>query len=339
MYLVVLLAVALAAVGCCLAAGALRRALEVRLASTDAEVRRLADASLLGDRGAREVRQEVSAVREVLDRIQVREEERREREEQSWASLQRMSSILSGSQRVGRAGERVLEEVLGSLPPSMLERDFRVNGRVVEFALVLPDGKRLPIDSKWSAERELQVLDGPAEGDDRERAILAVERIVARRAKEVSGYRDPSVTAPLAVAAVPDAAYAILRRAHVDAYRLGVIVVPYSMALPIALALHALASRPGGVGDVQSCLADVGAVLVAMEATLENKLERASSMLANGAGELRGQVGQARGALARAHAHALDEPSAETSPPAEIPEPGGGWSRWADEANLAPVEA
>lgn len=339
MYLLVVLAVALAAVGCWLAAGALRRALEARLASTDAEVRRLADASLLGDRGAREVRQEVSAVREVLDRIQVREEERREREEEAWASLHRMSSVLSGSQRVGKAGERVLEDVLGSLPPSMLERDFRVNGRVVEFALVLPDGRRLPIDSKWSAERELHVLDGPSEGDERERAVLAVERIVARRAKEVSGYRDPSLTAPLAVAAVPDAAYAVLRRAHVDAYRLGVIVVPYSMALPIVLALHAIASRLGGVGDVESCLADVGAVLVAIEATLENKLERASSMLANGTAELRGQVGQARSALARAHEHGLDGSAARDSPPAELPEPGEAWSGWADEADLASVEA
>jgi len=308
---VVLAIVAVALVAGWLAAAALRRVLDARLASTDAEVRRLTDASLLGDRGAREVRQEVSAVREVLDRIQVRAEERREREEQAWAHLQRMSSVLSGSRLVGRAGERVLDEVLRSLPPSMLERDFRVNGRVVEFALVLPDGKRLPIDSKWLAERELQLLDGLAEGEERERAVFAVERIVARRAKEVSGYRDLSLTAPLAVAAVPDAAYAVLRRAHVDAYRVGVIVVPYSTALPIVLALHVLASRLGGVGDVQSCLADVGAVLDAVAATLENKLERASTMLANGTGELRGHVGQARTAVARAREHGLDAISAE----------------------------
>src|SRR2546426_8257201 len=307
--------VAVALVSGWVATSAFRRVLDARLASMDAEMRRLTDASLLGDRGAREVRQEVSAVREVLDRIQVREEERREREEQAWAHLQRMSSVLSGSQRVGRAGERVLDEVLGSLPPSMLERDFRVNGRVVEFALVLPDGKRLPIDSKWPAERELQLLDGPAEGEERERAVLAVERIVARRAKEVSGYRDPSLTAPLAVAAVPDAAYAVLRRAHVDAYRAGVIVVPYSTALPIGLALHVLTSRPGRRGDVQSRLADLGAVLDAMEATLENKLERASTMLANGTGELRGHVGQARTAVARAREHGLDATPAEPAPP------------------------
>jgi len=315
----VLVVLTLAAAGGWLIASALRRAVEARLASTDAEVRRLADASLLGDRGSREVRQEVSAVREALDRLQVREEERREREELAWTALHKVSSVLAGSQRVGRAGERILDEVLGCLPPSMLERDFRVNGRVVEFALVLPDGKRLPIDSKWSAERELQVLDRPVDADERDRAILGIERVVARRAREVSGYRDPSLTAPLAVAAVPDAAYAVLRRAHIEAYRMGVIVVPYSTALPIVLALHALAARLGGGGDLQSCLADLGAILDAVEATLENKLERAASMLTNATGELRGQVGQARTVVSRSRRTGPDETS-DRSPAIDPPE-------------------
>src|SRR3989454_2651059 len=137
--------VAVALVSGWVATSAFRRVLDARLASTDAEMRRLTDASLLGDRGAREVRREVSAVREVLDRIQVREGERREREEQAWAHLQRMSSVLSGSQRVGRAGERVLDEGLGSLPPPVLESHFRVNGRGVGIALVPPPRQRLPV--------------------------------------------------------------------------------------------------------------------------------------------------------------------------------------------------
>src|SRR5207253_8991856 len=182
-----------------------------------------------------------------------------------------------GSQAAGQAGERILHEVLGSLPPSMLERHYMDNWRLVEFALRLDAGPRLPNDYKWPAVKELAVLDDGANAHDRQEAALAVERIVARRVREVSGYRDPALTAPLAVAAVPDAAYAVLRRAHVEAYRQGVVVVPYSTALPILLALHVLASRLGAAGDVQSCLADVGAVLDAMEATLENKLERAST--------------------------------------------------------------
>jgi hypothetical protein len=130
------------------AVGGARRALEAKLAATDTEVRRLADAAFMGERGAGEMRGDVSAVRRVLDQLEAREEERRIREDESWEALRRVTSLLAGSQRTGRVGENVLGEALGHLPPSLLERDFRVNGRVVEFALVMADGRRLPIDSK-----------------------------------------------------------------------------------------------------------------------------------------------------------------------------------------------
>src|SRR5205814_1203739 len=83
---------------------------------------------------------------------------------------------------------------------------FRVGGRVVEFGLVLPDGRRLPVDSKWTADRELQALADCEDPAERERLCKLVERAVTDRAREVSAYRDPAVTAPFGVAAVPDEA-------------------------------------------------------------------------------------------------------------------------------------
>jgi DNA anti-recombination protein RmuC len=65
--------------------------------------------------------------------------------------VRRLSTVLAGGTSKGRAGENVLREHLAELPPGMLVTDFRVNGRVVEFGLLLPDGRRLPVDSKWSA--------------------------------------------------------------------------------------------------------------------------------------------------------------------------------------------
>jgi hypothetical protein len=280
--------------------GALRRGIEARLSTTDAELRRMGDASAWRERSADQMRQEITAFRGALDQMRSREEERRAREDQGWATLHRVAAVLAGGQRAGKAGENVLRESLAHLPPGMVVTDFRVNGRVVEFGLVLPDGKRLPVDSKWSADRELQALAQATDPVERDRLIRAIERAVADRAREVCGYRDPAVTAPVGVAAVPDAAYAVLRRAHADAYRQGVIVIPYSMALPVVLFLHTLVSRFGGASDVQACLADLAAVLDAMEGTLENKVARASAMLANAAEDLRGQVGKARGSLARA---------------------------------------
>jgi hypothetical protein len=294
--------------GLWLAASALRRTLDARLATTDAELRRLGDATAWRERTADQMRLEVSTFRGAIDQLNAREEERRAREEQGWATLHRVAAVLAGGQRMGQAGENVLRECLSHLPPSMVVTDFRVGGRVVEFGLVLPDGKRLPIDSKWSANRELQSLADAADSEDRARLTRAVERAVVERAREVCAYLDPAVTAPVGVAAVPDAAYAVLRRAHADAYRQGVIVIPYSMALPVVLFLHALVSRFGGAGDVGSCLADLAAVLDAMEGTLENKVAKASTMLVNAAEDLRGQVGKARGsvALARQERASLD---------------------------------
>ena len=288
------------------AVGAVRRSVEARLDTTGAELRRLGDSAAWREQGATEIRREMSAFREGFDQMRAREEERRAREEESWAVLHRVASVLSGGQRAGRAGENVLSEVLASLPPSMVVSDFRVNGRVVEFGLVLPDGRRLPVDSKWPADRELQALAQASDPEQRGRLVKVIERTVADRAREVAAYRDPAVTAPVGVAAVPDAAYAVLRRAHSDAYRQGVIVVPYSMALPILLFLFSLAATFGSIGDVDSCLADLAAALDAMEATIENKVARACTMLVNGTEELRGQVGKARGTLARARDGAGD---------------------------------
>jgi hypothetical protein len=246
------------------------------------------------------MRREIQAFRESLELMHAREHERRVREDDAWASLQRVTSVLAGSQRTGRVGENVLREALANLPPSMVVTDFRVNGRIVEFGLVLPDGRRLPIDSKWTADRELQALATATDPMERERLTKAVESEVVRRSKEVAGYLDPAVTAPLAVAAVPDAAYALLRRAHADAYRNGVVVISYSQALPFVLFLYGVMARLGGAVDAQSCLADVAAVLDLMESTLENKLARAATMLTNGSEELRGQMGKARSTIARA---------------------------------------
>jgi len=297
--LAVILGVA-AVAGCLGAVLSVRRTLDLRLGTTDVELRRLGDTNLLRDSGSESLRQEMASVRGAFEEMRVRESERRVREEESWAVLHRMAAVLSGGQRAGRAGETVLREALSHLPPSMVESDFRVNGRVVEFGLLLPDGRRLPIDSKWPAERELQAYLHAEDPAERDRLARVIERTVADRAREVSAYRDPAVTTAVGVAAVPDAAYALLRKAHADAFRQGVIVISYSMALPVALFLHTIVSRYGSAGDVESCLSDLARMLDAIEGTLENKVARASTMLANGAEEMRGHLGKARATLARA---------------------------------------
>ncbi|MGH2686220.1 MAG: DNA recombination protein RmuC, partial [Actinomycetota bacterium] len=238
-------------------------------------------------------------------------EARSRAEETIWDAVRRMESVVAGGGARGRAGENVLEESLSTLPAGMLVRDFSVGGRRVEFALVLPDGRRLPVDSKWTAVRELEGLDGEEDHDRRRVLCRKIEDEVTRRAREVEGYIDPLLTTPFAVACVPDAAFAVCRKAHGEAFARRIVLVSQSNALPVLLTLYALAARYGAGGDVEGCLADLEGLLGAMEQTLENKVARASTMLQNAADEWRTHVGKARGALARGRGVTVVEPPGE----------------------------
>jgi DNA recombination protein RmuC len=260
---------------------------------------RLSDALSRRTRDEGDLRGDLSRTREILESLRSRSEERQRAEEDGWQVIRRLEAVLLGSAARGRAGENLLHEALSSLPPGMVLRDFQVNGKRVEFALVVPDGRRLPVDSKWAALREVQTLEEAEEPAVREAAARRVEEEVSRRAREVSSYVDASLTTPFAVACIPDAAYAACRRAHGDAFARGVVLVPYSTALPVLLSLFALAARYGGNGDARESLADLDVLLDSMEQTLENKVTRAATMLSNAADELRTQVGRARGAVAR----------------------------------------
>jgi DNA recombination protein RmuC len=276
--------------------------LEARLEVQSAELRRLADAAAARDGGTDQVRAEIASARRALESLQIRDEERRASDGESRDVVRRLATVLAGGAGKGRAGENVLREHLSELPPGMLACDVRIGGKVVEFALVLPDGRRLPIDSKWTGLAELEALEAAGTPVEREACARAVERVVALRAREVAQYLDPAVTAPVAVAAIPDAAYDVLKRAHADAFVRGVVVVPYTTALPIVLFLYALVQRFGDAADVSASLAEVATLLTSMEGVLENKFARAATMLANGSDELRSHVGKARASVARARA-------------------------------------
>jgi uncharacterized membrane-anchored protein YhcB (DUF1043 family) len=267
-----------------------------------AELRRLADAAAQRELSNEQMRSGMEGARRALDELRAREQERRANDAEQREVVRRLATVLAGGASKGRSGEQVLREHLSQLPPGMLSADFRVNGKVVEFGLVLPDGRRLPIDSKWTAMSELEALEASVDAVERDRCVRAVEKAVVARTKEVAQYLDPALTAPLAVAAVPDAVYAVLKRAHADAYRLGVIVVPYSDALPIVLFLFELVRRYGDATDVQAGLADIAGALDAMEAIVENRFAKAATMVTNGADEFRSQLGKARGSIARTNA-------------------------------------
>jgi len=317
---VVVAAVALAG-GLAIGVGVARRrpgdaALRAQLQIQAGELRRIADQGAQRDLAAEQLRQGLDGARRALDELRTRDQERRVQDADQREVVKRLATVLAGGSSKGRAGEHILRSQLAELPPGMLCTDFRVNGKVVEFGLMLPDGRRLPIDSKWTALAELEALEAAADPTDRDACARAVERAVASRAKEVAQYLDPTLTAPVAIAAVPDAAYDALKRAHADAFARGVVIVPYGSALPITLFLYSLVRRFGDADDVQAVLSELAVVLDALESVVENRVQKAATMLANGADELRSQLGKARGSIARANGPAAPRPAGD--PPLTI---------------------
>ena len=255
-----------------------------------AELRgRLESGGLTQESQAAEIRERLSQTQAVVERLGSALSARQSIEEEARTSLKRLESVIAGSSTRGAAGENILEEALKHLPPEMLQRNVWVGGKVVELALRLPGGKLLPIDSKWVSSGALEQLAEPGL-DAQRRAQLTgqVEREVERRVREVSQYIDPAATSTFALAVIPDAAYDVCRGAIVAAHNRHVMVVGYAMALPYLLTLYQLHlqfARTVDMEKLQSALIDVERHLDTLEGILDNKLQRALTMLQNAYGE------------------------------------------------------
>ncbi len=239
-------------------------------------------------------------------------EERGRLEEAATEAVTRIERLVTGSSSRGRAGENLLSAALGEFPQEMVIRDFRLGGKVCEFALRLPDEKVLAVDSKWVGLDLVNRLEATEDPPAREELRKQVEQLACSRIKEVAGYIELSVTAPLAVMAVPDAVYACCRKAHRMAQDRRVIIVSYSLALPLLLGLWNLYrgySRSvdheqllGRIHEVSICLRELGD-------RIEGRLARGLTIAGNALGEMRGLVADARACVA-----AIERASRESEP-------------------------
>ena len=237
------------------------------------------------DAAASELRDRMAQTQAALEGFRSAINARQQVEDDSRQSLRRLEAIIAGSSTRGAAGENILEEALRHLPPDMMQRNVWVKGKVVEFGLRLPGGKLLPLDSKWTSSAALEELSAP-DCDVARRSQLAaqVEKEVEKRIREVSQYIDPSTTAPFAIAAIPDGAYSVCRSAFAEAHRRHVIIVGFSMTLPYLLSLYQLHlqfARSVDMENLQASLMDVDRQLDALEGVLENRLQKAITMLSN----------------------------------------------------------
>jgi len=185
------------------------------------------------------LQQALAAAQQTLSELRRYDEEARRQQEELGRFVTRLDAILTGSASRGAAGEHILETFLEQLPAEFKVFDLPIRNRRVEFAFRLPNGKHVPVDSKWVGARQLTELDETASAEARRE----LEQLLDQRVEEVRAYLDPDLTLGFAVIAVPDAVYRWTQRRHAHALAKGVIVISYSMAIPYFLTLLHLALR------------------------------------------------------------------------------------------------
>lgn len=237
------------------------------------------------------LQKEIAEAHRLVEAVRTELAERKERDKEVGRAVAHLEAVLAGSPGKGAAGENILEEAFSGFPPDMVERGFRVRGKVVEYALVLAGtGKRLPIDSKWPATGELERLLSETDPGERRRTVTEIQAAVRRKIREVAQYIDPLVTTDQAIAAVPDAVSPYCGELSYEAYRQGVILMPYSLIVPYVLNLFSLHLKYAQSVDMTvlgDALSSIERSVDALDKVLENSVQRGATMVANAYDEAR----------------------------------------------------
>lgn len=273
---------------------------------------------------AREIQAQLGNAHRALAEVKALEQGRAQKLDQAADSLRRLEAVVAGSSTRGAAGENILARALTQLPPDLLELNVAFGNKIVEYALRLPGGRYLPIDSKWTSVGILERLDAVDQPQERKRLVDQVVRDVRGRIKEMTKYLDPERTLSLGLLAVPDAVYTAAPEAHADGYREGILVVPYSLALPYVLALYRLTLRFGCAVDTDQ-LADrlraLNECVRKLDEEVEGRLSRGIVQLENSREALRDHLGEARRSTDRLLETTASELTA--SAPTALPEAVG----------------
>jgi DNA recombination protein RmuC len=235
-----------------------------------------------------------------IENIKSQYEESKKTEQSNSQSLKRLEGIIAGSKQKGTAGENIIREALSVFPPEMICSNFRVRGKEVEFGLVLSNKKVMPIDSKWPSTESLESIAKEQDPDELQRLSHRAQKEVSKRVSEVSQYLDPNTTTPWAIASIPDSVYSLCKDAHIDAYSKNVILVSYSMLLPYLLMFFSLHLQYASSIDMENLahyLIDIKRNVEQLAEILENKVERAQTMLANASTEYRQIIGSIKGSI------------------------------------------
>lgn len=266
------------------------------------EIQEIKERILIGAELQKIFKEEIGRARDLLEELKRSDSKREEKEKEFFERVRKIDQILTGTTAKGALGESILREIFKKLPPEMIERNFHLKGRVVEFALLLPDGKRIPIDSKWPASNLILRLEKEEDFEKKKEIIEEIEKEVAKKIKEVKEYIDPSLTWSQALIALPDSVYQFCQEAHIKAYRENIILLPYSMVLPLVLYFYRLYLEYGSSLDkksLKSCLLLFEKQLSKLEEILEKKIVFGAKMIQNASLEYRTILGEMKASISQ----------------------------------------
>lgn len=277
--------------------------------------------SLTGNLAAAQqgLRSEIAQTRELVAQIQAADQIREKHEREAWDVLKRLETVLAGTKSRGIAGENILGAILAQLPAELRETNLTINNKPVEFALRLPHGRLLPIDSKWPALSQLERLQ-EAEDPMLRRALAdEIQAEVKKKIREVTKYLDPDRTIRLGVLAVPDAVFDLCVEAHVEAFKQGVIIISYTQAIPYLLSLLQVVLRFGTEIDtarLSQALTTIADALEKMDNEVDGRLSRTITQLQNSREDLKAHLSRARQGVRGLH---VESGPAELLPASERP--------------------
>ncbi|MGE5849784.1 MAG: DNA recombination protein RmuC [Candidatus Methylomirabilota bacterium] len=243
------------------------------------------------------LRAEIAQTRELVAQIQAADQVREKHEQEAWEALRRLETVLTGTKSRGMAGENILGTILAQLPAELREMNLTINNKPVEFALRLPHGRLLPIDSKWPALSALERLQETEDPILRKALVEEIQTEVKKKIREVTKYLDPDRTIRLGVLAVPDAVFDLCLDAHVEAFKQGIVIISYTQAIPYLLCLLQVVLRFGTEIDtarLSQALTTIADAIEKMDGEVDGRLSRAITQLQNSREELKAHLSRVR---------------------------------------------
>ncbi len=263
----------------------------------------------------RTLKSQVLGVSEVLTKIQQNNEDLQKLDQRSFESLKRVEMIIAGTHSKGVAGENIVEAIFSKLPPETQERNFRIGGKEVEFAMRLSNDLVLPIDSKWPATNLVEEFES-SKPEEQAKIKKEIQTAVVKKAKEVKEYIDPSQTVGFAVAVVPDAVYNLSLSVLPEIYKMNVALVSYSMFLPYILMVFQTVLKTSKNIEwerLHEYLDVIKQNIEAIQSEIDGRFSKAVTMLTNSRDDLKVHLGKIKGSITALEGGALPQQVLEGS--------------------------